>query len=557
MKFKNYFIILVLLILSLGVIKSLFIPGFFPMHDDTQVSRIYEMGRALSDGMFPVRWVPDLGYGYGYPIFNFYAPLSYYVGGLLTVIGIDVLSSTKIAFGLGLLMSGVFMYFLGKTLWGNLGGIISSLLYVYAPYHAVNVYVRGDLAEVWGYAFLPLFFFGLINIYKTLELKFVVIASLGLSGIILSHNLTAFMTSIFFIFAIVFFTIFSKDRVKFLAYSLGSFGLGSLMSAFYFIPALFEMQFTNILSQVGGGADFKNHFVCISQLWEGIWGYGGSTSGCLDGMSFRIGKLHLILSIVSLFILFLKKKNSEKRFLIFLGLSLFISIFFMLPISKFIWEIIPFMEFLQYPWRFLIFASFATSLLGGGSIILVKLLPQNMFKHGALEYTILFSFLTIFIYSKLFVPQTILPKTSSDYVEKSILNYKISKISDEYMPKNFDKPKNFETVPKDVFVLREGNGSINLLQKKTGNIKAKVIAPQDSVIHANIAYFPAWKVLINGKTTNFNIKNNGFDFNVPKGESDLTLIFSQTSIEKVSNVLSVIALTLLFAGIIFRKKIVT
>ena len=34
----------------------------FPIHDDTQVARVYEMGKALSDSMFPVRWVEDLGF---------------------------------------------------------------------------------------------------------------------------------------------------------------------------------------------------------------------------------------------------------------------------------------------------------------------------------------------------------------------------------------------------------------------------------------------------------------------------------------------------------------
>ena len=73
--------LLLLLIFSFWAVRSLLESGYFPMHDDTQVGRIIAMGRALRNGQFPVRWVSDLGYGYGYPIFNFYGPLPYYLGG--------------------------------------------------------------------------------------------------------------------------------------------------------------------------------------------------------------------------------------------------------------------------------------------------------------------------------------------------------------------------------------------------------------------------------------------------------------------------------------------
>jgi uncharacterized membrane protein len=75
---KRFLPLIIIIVLSFFAIKPLFHPGFFPIHDDTQVARVFEMTKSLQAGMFPVRWVSDLGYGLGYPIFNFYAPLSYY-----------------------------------------------------------------------------------------------------------------------------------------------------------------------------------------------------------------------------------------------------------------------------------------------------------------------------------------------------------------------------------------------------------------------------------------------------------------------------------------------
>src|SRR5690242_19867745 len=132
-KYLLPFVIIVLL--SYFAIKPFFISGFFPIDDDTQVARVFEMHKSLVDGMFPVRWVADLGYGYGYPIFNFYAPLAYYLGGLFTFI-FDALIATKIMMVIGIILSGVFMYLFAKQFWGISGGLISAFLYLYIPYHA-------------------------------------------------------------------------------------------------------------------------------------------------------------------------------------------------------------------------------------------------------------------------------------------------------------------------------------------------------------------------------------------------------------------------------------
>lgn len=138
---KNFLPIILIVILSYFAINPFFLPGFFPMHDDTQVARVFEMKQALQDGQFPVRWVANLGYHYGYPIFNFYAPLAYYVGGFMSLIGFDSLTATKIMMVIGIILSGIFMYLFAKEFWGKLGGLVSALLYLYAPYHAVDIYV--------------------------------------------------------------------------------------------------------------------------------------------------------------------------------------------------------------------------------------------------------------------------------------------------------------------------------------------------------------------------------------------------------------------------------
>ena len=119
---KHFFSLLFLLILSFWSWKPLLGSGFFPMHDDTQGARVVEMGRALRFGQFPVRWVSNLGYGYGYPIYNFYGPLPYYVGGFFYAAGVDGLIATKIMMWIGIILLGFTLYFSVTSVWGAASG---------------------------------------------------------------------------------------------------------------------------------------------------------------------------------------------------------------------------------------------------------------------------------------------------------------------------------------------------------------------------------------------------------------------------------------------------
>lgn len=446
MKIKSFIIeninLFVYLILSIFAVLPLLSNGFFSMHDDTQVARVFEMGKSLSSGMFPVRWVEDLGYGFGYPIFNFYSVLPYYIGGFLTVGGVDSLIATKIVFVLGIILSGVSMFYFVKGFFGKNAALVASIVYLYFPYHAVNIYVRGDLAELTAYIFLPLIFLGLYKIgssdAKTNLKLYTIISSISLGALIISHNLSAFMMFIFiFLFMIVSLVYNKNKRALFVSFSL-VLVLGFLLSAFYSIPAVVEMKYTNVLSVVGGGSDYRDHFVCLNQFWDSQWGFGGSAPGCLDGVSFKLGKLNIVLTLLAFGVFILNfKKLKEKRFILVTSFAfLLFSIFMTLNISAIIWSI-PYMDFLQFPWRFINFIGLFISFVTGYLIWQVEF---KFKKRAAIGLSLLIIIVTIFMNAKLFVPQSILPVESNYYTNVKYLRWGVSKISDEYLPKGFVSP---------------------------------------------------------------------------------------------------------------------
>ena len=68
--------IIFLILLSIPAIWALIPPGYFYTHDGVfHLVRLAHFYNELKNGQFPVRWAHDLAYGFGYPLFNYIAPL--------------------------------------------------------------------------------------------------------------------------------------------------------------------------------------------------------------------------------------------------------------------------------------------------------------------------------------------------------------------------------------------------------------------------------------------------------------------------------------------------
>jgi len=565
---RKYLSLILIVVISIFSISSFFTSSFFPIHDSAQVARVFEMGKALKDGMFPVRWVFNLGYGYGYPIFNFYAPGAYYIGGFFTLVGFDALIATKLMMVIGILLAGVSMYWFAKDLVGKTGAVVASTFYVYAPYHAVDIYVRGAVGEIWAYAFIPLVALGFYKIFNNSKLqlevqndvwKWVAIGSLGYAGIILSHNLTAMMVTPFILIATLLYAYiaYRNQQLYTVRYSLYAIFFGVSLSAFYWLPALFEMGYTNVLSQIGGGADFRDHFVCVYQLWESNWGFGGSIPGCIDGFSFKIGKLHILYAFLAFFLTFFwkKQKNTSTLYVRIFFLFFLLSVGFMLEMSRPLWEALSLMAFIQYPWRFLLFASFFASLLAGFFIAEVSNIINNTFRIRLVGFGLTaISVGALLVFNvKLFVPQHAILKSVSEYTDPRFLQWSASRISDEYMPKGFLKPHAPGDVSQKPFAVLRGDAVIQTEERRTNKIVARITSSTDSIVLVNIAYFPFWKVKLDGKQGEVNPINEGIIVQVTEGVRALEMYIEETRIEKAANAVSLISVFVLALGIMYAR----
>lgn len=359
---------ILLLLILIPAFKDLLAPGFFPMHDDLQVFRLYQLDKCVHDGQIPCRWVPDAGFGYGYPLMEFYPPMPYYPMELLKLLGLGFFLPVKIMFALAFIFSGLGMYYLAKQFFGKWGGLLSAVLYVYAPYHSVDIYVRGALNEAWGMVWFP---FVLLYLYRLITQKNhrtdTILLSLSLALQLTSHNV---MTLVFAPSAIVW-AIFWMGRqwdlrpIKNLLIS-GLLGVG--LASFFFLPVILEQKYVHVDSMTIGYFNFLAHFADLHQLFlSRFWGYGGSTWGPEDGMSFSVGQIQWIGAILaSVIALFRIKKNPTVGLMILLTTFFgFVYAFLCHGKSTPIWQHLALLQFAQFPWRLVALVVFFFSFSSG------------------------------------------------------------------------------------------------------------------------------------------------------------------------------------------------
>lgn len=159
--------IIVVILLGFIPLLPLLHPGLPVTHDgQDHVARIANFYQSLSEGNIIPRWAGNLNWGYGHPILMFLYPLPSYLSSLFHFLGFSFVDSIKITFGLSYILSGVAMFLWIRNVFGEKAGVLAGILYMYAPYRFVDLYVRGAIGEHVAFLFAPLVFYFIFKISR-------------------------------------------------------------------------------------------------------------------------------------------------------------------------------------------------------------------------------------------------------------------------------------------------------------------------------------------------------------------------------------------------------
>lgn len=546
---NRYFLPLLLLLLIIPSFSFLLKPGlYWNMHDDMQLIRQMEMEKCLYDGQIPCRWTPDLGYNYGYPLFNFYPPLPYLTGQVFRFMGFDYISTVKLNATLLILASTFAMYLLASSLTGPPGAFLASLFYAYAPYHAVNIYVRGAMNEAWAALFFPLILYFSKKLLTTKEFSIhLIFLSLSWAGLLLSHNPMAMTFSFFFALWCLYWYWKSGNftKIKPILSLLVAGILALSLAAFFTLPVLFESKLVQIESMFQNYYHYSVHFISLRQIFlNTFWGDGPSLWGTFDGMSFMLGTLHWLLPSL-LFIYFsyqtLHHRNIKENLLpILLILMAFMATFMAHEKSTLIWKYLPVVQKIQFPWRFLNHGLFFFSLsLAFLPQVFKKIFPQTYYFP-----VFVIALAVVTLNYKYFFPVTFGPITDSQKFSGQAWTNQITSGIYDYLPKTASTAAKISAAELIDEVSPAGTEYQILGQQKGSNWRLFNLK-NESTAKFTLAqlYFPNYQIYDNGQIQKFEVEPllGRITLNLDPGNHQIFLKFSDTPIRTFSNYLSLFA----------------
>ncbi|MCR4312948.1 MAG: 6-pyruvoyl-tetrahydropterin synthase-related protein, partial [Candidatus Roizmanbacteria bacterium] len=514
--FSGLFIVF---IITIPAFVSILNNKYFTMHDDQHIARLHLLVTGIQQGSLFPRWVDMLGFGHGYPLFNFYPPLIYYVASIFYFLGFSLIWSIKLMIISGFLLSAAGIYLLIRKMIGRLPAILGSTVYTYFLYHSITVYVRGALAEFFTLAILPFVFLCLYKLSQKINWRNSIFLAISFALLILTHPLIAFPSIIFIGLFFIFLFIRSNDKLKLLFFSIAGGILSLGLSAFFWLPSMIERKFTFVDSILTKElANYQDHYVFLSQLWYSPWGYGGSTKGLSDGMTYQLGKVPILFIVLSLIfgILYLFKRKRVDGILktyLFILFSLFVSLFMMTEYSSFIWNGISFLWYIQFPWRFLTFVNLFIAIISAYFIFFLKELIEIFIK----KYSYLLvglavaGVVTIIVikYCPYFRPQKFISTNDSQRTSFKEIAWRISGTSYEFVPNSVKTTKTGlgtttlaikeSELMQDPAVIKTGKTKFVVIKNLFEVKEFGVVAEASSVFQLNTYNFPGWQAILDGK----------------------------------------------------------
>lgn len=540
----NLFILLILI--SFLPIISIFRVGAYESGDfNIHIYRTMAFYDSLKEGNIMPSWAKDLNATYGYPLFIFNYTLPYYIVSLFHWIGLSFIQSLKLFLAFNIVLSGIFMFLFAKKLFKNdLPAFVSSIFYIFAPYHLIDVHFKVVIGEILFFTILPLPFLFLYKLQNRKTLFSILLVALSFAGLVMTHVVIALFTVIPMLFYALFCSI--KNNLKTLPlYAIAAVGISLLISLYAWLGPLLLSKYSLIQNIKLGTV----YFPSLQDILYSPWRMGLLFQGPTGQISHLLGYTHLFIIISQLVFLYRKKvsKKIYSEVLFWLSVS-FIIIFLILPYSKPLWESLPFIKTVGSH-RLLILASFTSSILAGYFVLSFK------------KKWVVYLLVVVSIGSTIlnWGQRRVIPEIDDGILQRNLWKSTSEGEAHIYANTKWVDIKNpwFSKLPKSNIEVIKGEGEIKILKRTSIEHTYIVSAKTQLSLKENTLYFPGWEVQVNGKNIQIGHTNNGIiTFKVQPGKQLVQVIYSDTPTYKLLKSISfaclLLALTLLTLKTFFK-----
>ncbi|MCI0475562.1 MAG: hypothetical protein L0Y55_04895 [Anaerolineales bacterium] len=361
-------------VLTLLAARPLWELSFYYSDDGLlRLSHAFALDQMIRQGVVYPRWLNDLAFGLGYPLFNYYPPLSTYLIESFHLIGFDFVTAFKIAFSAMIAIAALGAYALGAEIFrdalrenARALGVLTAVAYVFFPYLLSDIYTRGVSTEALGLVLLPWVFWSLRRAITPASLGAIILGAIFLALLMLAHVLTlAIAAPIIFLYVILELRNLHRDLpvcVGRLGAVAAAISIAAGLTAFYWLPFIAELPLVRIgRGSVPIGAVFPDHFLKLPDLIQSSWFYRYTPA------PFALGLVPILLGVLAFVVALATRKPMRARApIIFFGIVAFIAALAMSEPTRDLWLAVPFALMIQYPWRVSVLINLGVAIVIGG-----------------------------------------------------------------------------------------------------------------------------------------------------------------------------------------------
>ena len=343
---------------ALLVIAPFFWLGNVSGHDfGFHVSSWLDVAGQWKEGIAYPRWAEWANHGFGEPRFIFYPPLSWMLGAALSfVVPWNAVPGVFIA--LVQTMAGLCSFALARRFLPGRRALLGAACYAANPYALLVVYMRSDFAELLACALMPvavlaaLQLCGLVENQQRSVPRTIAFFAMAFAAVWLSNAPAAVMAS--YSMALVFaWAALAKKSWRPLWRGAAGLALGFALTSFYLLPAAYEQRWVNIGQVLSSGLQPSDNFLytMINDPEHNLFNWIASS----------VAMLLIVMTGIAGIAAYRGLKKEEEReereererlWHVMLLLSVAATILMVRP-SSILWELLPKLRFVQFPWRWM------------------------------------------------------------------------------------------------------------------------------------------------------------------------------------------------------------
>lgn len=504
-------------------------------------SWLHGFSRQLHAGEWYPRWITHLNGGAGSPVFFFYAPLPFYVAAIFGPLFCPgCRSSIHLAIGQWLILaaSGFTFYAFARQRGRAWVAAIGALIYMGMPYHfEIDLWRRQAFGEFTAYVWMPLILLFLDKAFT--EGRCLPACAVSYAALVASHPPATLLFSLLLVAYAVFVSA-SQQSLRPLLVLGGTIGLGVGLAALYVVPALYLQD-----------------AIHAERLWEEYYDYakwlfltGQDTPDRAFGARIFIVLIVAtsmcgLLSIVA----YRARRALRGREAGFWLFSVVFVWFMVSPLSVPLWEYLPGLRKIQFPWRFCMLADLAVASMAVFSLEGIVRHRDRVSRFCMGLAAVLFGLLALSGSRQ--AVGLLEPLMPGSIVERYNERIAAGFAAPEYIPV-------WATAAPDILIgtLRIApeieiaeTGDVQIVQRRSREIHLQVQSEDSGVVTIKQFYFPGWRARDTDSGEDLRLsateKTGLLSLDVPAGQRNILLSLHLLWEERLGLALSVATLIVL------------